>query len=592
MKKLNPFAFPSETSARFSLLVFGAAIVVGSLALVTLGKLTLNSLISVSFRVDADFIRNADLNMAYLYLCSAPVVIAASLGALFGVAYFTYHRHPKQIQHSKDLKALDSTRDQNFLAALRGLAQRADIPSFPEIYLGPPGAQDGQAFGFRSHPMLRLGPGLKVMRIKENFAAQFRAVVLHELGHIKNDDVQRSYFAEAIWKALLLLTPPLVCAISLTTIYVYFNLGERSVLSPFFVLFLVVIPFALLVLIELGLIVWVVHYIRRGMLRVREIYADWRAAQWGALDGLTSILSAAKQDSLPFWKRLMRVHPKPEDRLRALNDPGELFRLTFDLPLFTGFLLGFAFSGIGPLFGLFSIFRLVPLGSELFSTLGLSSIAFFLTLALPTFLWLLASAVGLQIQREAAADLSKGMGGLYPYLRLFPPAILLHIGFEAGVYLMPFENIQVDPLSMEIGATLAFPFWILGISSMTWLWMSAIRFFTRRWIGAHGGPGSPIAKIQTMTILSIPTLFSFYVPFALTRGWPAVSENMLLPAFLVLLAMGFLFSLSCLMGWLLLSVLSPLPKCHRCGAVHSVRQTIGQVCAKCGTNLAEWLYVT
>jgi Zn-dependent protease with chaperone function len=593
MKKLNPFAFPPETNARFALLVFGAVIVVTSLFLVVWGKLILNPLSSSGFSIDSNFIKSQDVNAIVLYLCGAPFVIIFSLGGLLGTAYWSYRRHPARIIQQRKLQSLDPGRDKKLMEAVQELAHHAQIP-MPEIHLGPYDAQDGQAFGFRSRILLRLGKRLKVMRLNADYLPSFQAIILHELAHIKNEDIQRTYFAEAIWKSLLYFASLLVLIFSTITILTYLNpkiISEQSILSPIFGLLFVAIPFAILLIIELGLIIGVVHFIRRGTLRIREMYADWRAAQWGALDGLIQVLSSAVNEKKNFWKRLLSAHPSSEDRVKALRDPNHLFKLTFDIPLLNGFLLGFAFSGMGSLFGLLSTFIVSPLDNALLSIFGLLSISIICIVVLFTLLWMLSSTVGLQIQREAVADQDKNIGGLLPYLRLFLFALLLHLGFEASVYLMPYENIQVDPLSKGIYAFLVFPFWILGISTMTWLWMSAIRFFARRWLGSHSGAKPPSAKISTITILGMLSLPALYVPFTMTRGWPAVGPGSLLTAFFVLILVGILFIAFCFAAWMMVAVFVPAPKCQKCGVTQAFRQTVRHVCRQCGAELAEWLYV-
>jgi hypothetical protein len=212
------------------------------------------------------------------------------------------------------------------------------------------------------------------------------------------------------------------------------------------------------------------------------------------------------------------------------------------------------------------------------------------TAILIAFLWLISNTLGVQIQREAIADLDRAVSGPVPYLRLFLLAVIFHLGFEMGVYLMPFENIQIDPLSVGLGTFLVFPFWVLGISCMTWLWMSAIRFFTRRWIGSHSGPEVPRGKIRTLTLLSIVTLPVLYIPFIMTRGWPARAENMLGPALLAGVIIGILLLFFWLGGWVIVSLFSPKTKCPRCGTTQIARQAVGRECANCEATLADWLY--
>jgi Zn-dependent protease with chaperone function len=457
----------------------------------------------------------------------------------------------------------------------------------PEIKLGPKGAQDGQAFGFRNLPFLRLGSGLKAMRLYPEHLAEYKAVIFHELAHIKNDDVQRSYFGEAVWKTLLIIALPLVLLISLSAIPLYYSGRFDTTItrfSPIFALLTAMLT-AIYLLIIMGLMVGVLHFIRRGALRVREIYADWRAAQWGGMDGLVSILGNAKSEQLSFWQRLVRAHPRFEDRLNALRDPYLLFRVSPDLPLINGLLLGFAFGGAGMLIGLVQVSRVVGSASLVTFLFALLGIVVFTAL-----FWLLSSTLGLQIQREAVADLARNVHGLMPYLRLFPLALLFHIGIEAALILMPYENLQVGLLAKGLAATLVFPFWILGISTMTWLWMCAIRFFARRWVGSRTGAQIPTFEVNLLTILAVPVLPMLYFPFMQVRGWPAVGQENLLSALIGSIVSSGIFIAFCLVCWLFISFIFP-PKCPHCGTNQMRGKTVGRVCTECGGELSRGLFV-
>jgi Zn-dependent protease with chaperone function len=505
---------------------------------------------------------------------------------LLGLAYLSYLRHPQRIHQRKNLRPLDPLRERKFHESVQSLAQEAQLKVMPEIRLGPRGTQDGQAFGFRSHPFLRLGSGLKAMRLYPEHQAEFRAVVLHELAHIRNEDVHRSYFAEAVWKSLLALAMPLVILIGLSAIPLYYDPRFDPTPTRFAPIFAVLtaILTAIYLAVILALMVLVVHFIRRGALRVRESYADWRAVQWGALDGLVRILGNARDERHSLWQRLLRAHPRFTDRLNALRDPYQLFQVSFDLPLINGFLLGCAFGGAGVLVGLVQVSSLVgsgPIVTFLFALLGIAVFA--------ALLWMLSATLGLQIQREAVADLVKNKHGLMPYLRLLPLAFLLHLGFEAALLLMPYENLQVDPFVWGWAGILVLPFWIAGIAVMTWLWMSAIRFFARRWIGSHTGTRLPTLKINLLTLLSVPVLPALYYPFLLVRGWPSLGQENLVPAFLALVVIGGLFLAFCAAGWLIITYLF-LAKCPHCRARRTPGKTQGQLCTECGGELNEWLF--
>lgn len=155
---------------------------------------------------------------------------------------------------------------------------------------------------------------------------------------------------------------------------------------------------------------------------------------------------------------------------------------------------------------------------------------------------------------------------------------------------MPYENLQVGLLSKGLAAFLVFPFWILGISTMTWLWMTAIRFFARRWVGSHTGIGPPSFEVNLLTILSVPILPMLYVPFMLIRGWPAVGKENLLPALIGSIVSGGIFIAFCVGCWLMVSFIFP-PKCPNCGTNQTRGKITGRVCNECGGELTGWLFV-
>jgi len=588
MRRLNPRAFPPETNARFALLVFGAVIAVTSLSLTAWGKVVLGSLISVSFRINPEAIQDLDRARLGLYLCGTTLILLLVPAALLALAYRSYRHHPQRIQQKKKLRPLDEARDARLFESVQSLAGEARLAVLPEIRLGPPGAQDGQAFGFRGHPILRLGSGLKVLQLYPEHQAEYRAVVLHELAHIQNEDIHRSYFAEAVWRTFLALTLPLLIIISLLAVALYIDPRfdpTLTRLSPIFALLTAVLT-GLYLSVILALMVLVVHFIRRGALRVREIYADWRAAEWGAMEGLVRILSRVPRENVSLWQRLMRAHPRFVDRLRALRDPYQLFRVSPDLSLINGFLLGFAFGGAGALVGLVQVSRAAGSGPVVVFLFGLLGLLVFAVL-----FWMFASTAGLPIQREAVADLVTNQRGLVPYLRLFPLGVLFHLAFEAALLLMPYETLQVDPFVWGWAGLVVFPFWILGISVMTWLWMCAVRFFAMLWVGSHTGAAPPALKVWMLTILSAPVLPALYYPFALVRGWPALGQENIFTAVVALVAAGFLLVAVCAGGWLAGSFLFP-PRCPRCGTRAAPKPGPDHVCGSCGPELGRWLFAS
>jgi len=343
---LDPFAFPPETNARFNLLIFGAVITVLSLSLTMWATMTLGSNLNRLANLESGAPTLIENWRIVLFVLGAPVVCGLTVLALLGLAYYKYRKHPERIIAQKRLEPLKPERDQKFIASVESLAQETGLKTMPEVLVGPPRAQDGQAFGFRDRPILRLGPNLKLMRLKKEFEPVYRAITLHEMAHIYNEDVQRSYFAEATWSALRIVTVPLAALIVLG--YLPFLWRSEFFLWVIFIP-ITILLISLFVAFELGIIFAVLQFIRRGALRVRETYADLRAARWGAYSGLVQILSSVREIKRSWWQRLWEFHPKASERLRNLQNPERLFQLTLDLPLSLGFLFGMVLAGGSPL---------------------------------------------------------------------------------------------------------------------------------------------------------------------------------------------------------------------------------------------------
>jgi hypothetical protein len=203
---------------------------------------------------------------------------------------------------------------------------------------------DGQAFGLPKKPAIRLGKRLRLLLRKS--PDTFFAIVLHELGHLANGDVPRTYFAQSLWVAVVALT--------LVPLFLYVTIElARRILDAFTAqtaevwtrLLTVTIPAIILVVIQVVLVLILVAAIRASLLRTREVYADWRAALWGAEEPLTAILrrNASQEPASTRFPggQLLRLHPLPSGRLAALKDPSKLFKIPPDLPFFAGVLLSY-----------------------------------------------------------------------------------------------------------------------------------------------------------------------------------------------------------------------------------------------------------
>lgn len=137
----------------------------------------------------------------------------------------------------------------------------------------------------------------------------FDSVVRHELAHLANRDVFVGRFAVVSWyvtMSALVLTPLVRVIVRLEWQF----LGEYAVRA-----------------VVLGLALTLV---RDRLLRLREHYADVRAAAWaGTGQSLIAVLSGrADAAPRPAWRRVFGTHPTPAERIQVIADPTGLGRLS------------------------------------------------------------------------------------------------------------------------------------------------------------------------------------------------------------------------------------------------------------------------
>ncbi len=323
--RLNPFIFPSDTDFRFVILI------VATLS----ASISIYYFLYLSVPVNANL---SDLIFTYCYNeteaiqpltvlnsksfidtlthCLTPtnlVVIAwigLSLALLLSVAGALYWALPNWKIWRGGLKPLHAAQvSPDMMTCLTDLCIEAGLSSHPFFLLNPynltPG---GVTFGRLGRYFVTLNSGL-VMQFQTN-PAVFRSIVLHELGHIRNADVDKTYFTVAIGWAFLLVT--------------LFPWIVYRLIPPWHIDYIFNEGWRILILTSL------IYLTRNAILRNREVYADVRSSVWDGPSGaLSRVLSRLPRPKGGRWLHLLQVHPDPERRRQALYDTSRLFRLNF-----------------------------------------------------------------------------------------------------------------------------------------------------------------------------------------------------------------------------------------------------------------------
>ncbi len=240
--------------------------------------------------------------------CTLPFEIEKALWALgfiavlIGVAVLLYWFFPKWKIRRDRLIPLSAEDAPEVIEFLNGLCHEVELKQPPTFLWNPLNTtSSGLAFGRLGKYYVALSGGLVTQFYTDPSA--FRAVLLHELSHLKNADVDKTYFATAIWQAFLLVA-------ILPYLILHLNILTGTLFSD------------LIILIAL------VYLIRNSVLRSRELYADARADTLGEKNALETVLAALPHQQGNFLQSI-KVHPAPSERQRMLVNSVGLFQSNF-----------------------------------------------------------------------------------------------------------------------------------------------------------------------------------------------------------------------------------------------------------------------
>lgn len=321
--RLNPFAFPSDTSFRFWLLI--VFVVMSSASLYSDLHSIFHKRDEAGLAFLYQWLRNADwarlayptdieeINHAYAGVQAS--VKGRALWAIGGVVltlnmaitiyWFTWKIRLNGYQ------SLTSTVPPGVAFYLNQLCREVNLSPTPTFLLNPGNyGSEPVAFGHFGRYYLGLPAG-SVSTFYDD-RPLFRAVVLHELAHLYNGDVDKTYITVALFRAFVITTLVYVGAVLIW--------GKPDWLVMYQIMLTIILPTALVLLT------------RNAVLRVRELYADVRASVW---DGPSGVLRGVlKSKSLPsanvgFWRALFQLHPTPQERCQAGQDPDRLLQLGF-----------------------------------------------------------------------------------------------------------------------------------------------------------------------------------------------------------------------------------------------------------------------
>lgn len=470
--RLNPFAFPSDTDFRFVLLVvavLGASLFLYNAIYFSVSANQTYYLDTVAHCLDirrqtvssppttSEGLATASEQMTAAQVafeqCRAAAERANAVWALGGTALLLvvaggiFWLLPVWKIRRSQLTLLSAEDAPDVLAYLEQLCQEARLACHPTFLWNPLNAiSSALAFGRPGHYYVALSGGLVTQYYTDQPA--FRAVVLHELAHLRNADVSKTYFAIAVWQAFVIAgLIPFAFSLWNDPLDYILNLSWRV----------------------LGLTA-IIFLMRNAVLRTREVYADIRASVWdGPAGALRRILAALPVSKARPWQR--GFHPKAAERRRALDDTTPLFRMGFWVAFGTGAVAMVAVPNIVTI--LTSLLTGVPQSGLEF----LGAVMIFAPLA--------AGVVGLGVWRSTFADLAQGGS----WHKLTGLGIALGLGVIVGqaLSLSSYIELSVDQQTEQAALSVFFELlwsmlllvglllfiWWIFASASTWLEVAA-----------------------------------------------------------------------------------------------------------------------
>ena len=434
--RLNPFCLPSDTGCRFVLLivaVFGASLFVydalslnhmdvaayrsclalsptaADVAANVGGPLDLRDPSALVQRSDAfaDCTIRAQRGSAQWIIGGVAVLSAVGVAIVWLLPFIKVRRG-----HLTRLSAEDAP---DVVVYLEKLSDEVGLKRRPQFLWNPlNSARTGLAFGRPGRKCVALSGGLVTQFYTE--PAAFRAVMLHELAHIRNADVNKTYFAVASWYAFLL-----------AALLPFFLKSSWDLIS--------------LQLWRVVVLTVLVYFSRNAVLRIREIYADVRASVWDTPQGaLPLVIGALPQTNESFWRRWWRVHPTASERALALHNTERLFDTGFWETFVAGLTTGIALPNLQMLL------QMLMRGSTLIGII-----------AAIIFAGLITGIVGTRVWRSSLAALV----GIAPRPRAWRLGLALTSGLAVGLKFSFSAGINSNPI-------------LSGPQNSTFLWDSLL----------------------------------------------------------------------------------------------------------------------
>ncbi|KWB64047.1 hypothetical protein WL37_20500 [Burkholderia ubonensis] len=343
--RLNPFSFPSDTTLQFSLFLIFVLCVSCQFyaefwdsfhneAVRAIAACTSTSVADIlrTFQSGADADQTAALmrskSMPQLAACMA-LLRPGAWGKLAGILItviatgLIYWMLPVLKLRGDRLVPVDPADAPGLHEELSALCRRAGISISPSFVWNPLATGMPVAFGRHGKYYVALSASFIANYLYADRPG-FRAIVLHELAHIRNGDVDKTFITIAACVSFFITS--FIPAVAI------FLLGGLEWHDATWLLVKALLMSGLVLLSGLS------------VLRVREFYADVRASHWDRtfsnVDRVLADTGAILKHRLDTY---LSFHPDGQARRRVLADPSLLFRLgawnAFGIGIAAGFVV-------------------------------------------------------------------------------------------------------------------------------------------------------------------------------------------------------------------------------------------------------------
>lgn len=483
--RLDPFAFRSATNARLLLLVVAACAV--SLTLFALSYHA-DPVRSRAIQVGADRCTAqafedypADPTGRSIYLGDCFVSVygqrtvaqLAGLAALVATAGVLHRLLPALMLWWRKLRAVTLDHEPALVRYLAGLCREAGLRRLPTFLIDPRQRTPGEAvFGRAGRYTVILSAALVTTFHTDR--PTFRAVVLHDLAHLRNRDLDTSYLAQGIWLAFLLIA---LVPYGLSSLLLPF--GSSPVTLD-----------AVQVGWQVATAALLVSLLYIAVLRSRELYADARVAATDEDgDALRRVIGTIQVSPVSrawaHWWDALGHHPGPATRRRLLDDPGSLVSAGIGEAFAAGLIAGLALTTVDAF-----LWPVLP------AELGERGAAMALLLVPPA-----AGVIVPNIWRAACAELREGQRPR----GIGRAGMALGLGYVLGLHAAPGGQAIVAPgsgglsLAGPIPGDLAAAGLLAGSLALLFRALAAV---VAAWLRTHAS-GSDLRAARVFTIAQV-----------------------------------------------------------------------------------------